>query len=182
MRAMQRASLLVSILAFAGALVACGGGGDGLSNGEAYVGTYQVTLHQRNAATTTPIACTDFGPDTTGEEQYIKVEVDDFFDDENFLTMETCDTDPNDCFPSIVSFEAHGDHLIEEGWSFQSGDANCSTWAIRNYGVLTADGIRIESLEWRGTAPEPCDLDDAEALLATNDCDRTEVWEGPLQL
>ena len=151
---------------------ACGGGEGGLSGGENSVGTYQVTLHQRNVATSTSIACTDFGP-AVAEEMYIKILEDDFFEDPNFLAMETCDTDPADCFPSIVHFEAYGDHILSEGWSHQ----DCALSASRNYGFLTGTTIRIERQEWYFVSEGDCDLEAAEALIGTPDCEMNEAWE-----
>jgi hypothetical protein len=161
-------------------LVACGGG-DSLSGGENFTGMYQVTLHQRNtSAGPDPIACTDFGPDVTGEEQYFQIVVDDFFDDPNILEMHPCMTDPGTCDDfGFVHFDAHGDYLQEDGWSVQT-DSGCAASAIRHYGVFVdATTLRIEEKDWYQTFDDPdCPLDLAEGLLDTPDCDRNEAWEG----
>jgi hypothetical protein len=175
MRAMRR----LLPLAF---LAACGGGGDGLSGGENYTGTYQVTLHQRNIAADT-IACNDFGPEVTGEEMFIKIIPDAFFDDPNLLEMETCDTDPSVCDFSIINFEAHGDHLELTGASTQGGGGEgCALSASRNYATLIGTTIRIERNEWYATTSDTdCDLDDADALIGTPDCEFAEAWEATRQ-
>ena len=166
-------------------LAACGGG-DGLSGGETFTGTYMVTLHQRNISTATTIPCTDFGTDVD-EEDFIKIIPDDFFEDPNYLTMETCDTDPAVCDFTLLSFEAHGDHIvspIEGGGSVQGGDGEgCALSAWQSYASLVGTSIRVEQKEWYMTQSDPsgCDIEDAEALIGTPDCERNEAWEATRQ-
>jgi hypothetical protein len=166
-------------------LAACGGGGGGLSGGEMYTGTYQVTLHERNIATATTIPCTDFGT-AVDEEDYIKIIPDAFFDDPNYLEMETCDTDPNVCDFTLLSFEAHGDHIVsptEGGGSVQSDGEGCALSAWQSYGTLVGTSLRIERKEWYATRPGPdgCEIEDAEALIGTPDCEMNEAWEATRQ-
>lgn len=184
MRAMTN-QLMIGIATCAG-LAACGGGGGGLSGGEDYLGTYQVSSHRRNTpAGADTIACDDAGAETTGEEQYIKIIVDEFFEDPNYLEMETCDTSPADCTFTLMSFEAHGDHLIKQNWNTQIGGGSpCQLYASEDYATLTAGVIHVEHREWyAGTddSEADCDLDKAEALLTTPDCEMVEYWDATLQ-
>ena len=174
MRAMRTLPLLILL-----GLAACGGG-DGLSGGDTFTATYQVTLHQRNVAAGGTIACTDFGSDVTGEEAYFAIVVDDFLDDPNILEMHPCMTDPGTCDDfGFVHFNAYGDHLQEDNWNTQT-DSGCALHASRDYGVMVdATTLRIESMEWYADSTDPnCDLDLAQALLDTPDCERNEAWEG----
>jgi hypothetical protein len=177
--------LMIGIATCAG-LAACGGGGDGLSNGEAYLGTYQVTSHRRNTPSgADTIACDDAGAETTGEEQYIRFIEDAFFEDPNYLEMETCATSPTDCTFTLMSFEARGDHLMKQNFNTQiGGGAPCQLHASEDYATLAGGVIHVEHREWYGSTDDSeadCGLDKAEALIGTPDCEMVEFWDATLQ-
>lgn len=163
-------------------LAACGGGV--ATDPSMFVGTYAVTAHHANMAAGTTVACSDEGPSVTGGPPFFTLIVDPFFQDPNFIKMQTC-TAPGACTDTLDTFMPGGAGLEELSANTQTGGgATCNLYA--GHGAVTLEGgvAHVEVRSWFAAidvAASDCTLARAEALRQTPDCETVETWDGTKQ-
>ncbi len=88
---------------------ACGGSGD---DGAAFIGVYQVTAHVAAVGQGARIAC-DAPGTPVATPPFVKLAVDDFFDDPSFIRLSECDDAAGTaCTETLITFNPGGPGLI----------------------------------------------------------------------
>jgi|JI10StandDraft_1071094.scaffolds.fasta_scaffold189298_3 hypothetical protein len=161
-----------------GTLAACGGD-DG--DGAAFVGVYQVTAHTMAETPGSQVACTATGPAVVGP-RYVKLAVDDFFDDPSFIRLSECDDAAGaTCSETLTLFNPGGPGLIEESANSQIGGGfPCQLYYSKATAALTGAALHIEILDKYDGTDRPasaCTLEAAEGLASSTQCQRAERYD-----
>jgi hypothetical protein len=182
----RRMTQLTSLawIALGAALAACGGGGDGAAtDGSKFVATYAVTSHTEARGLGTSIACTIAGTPVASAKPYVKIQVDPFLMEPDFLTMVECrDAAASDCVDTLVSLRPGGVGLEDESANTQTGGGvMCQLYYSHFQATLDGATVHVELLD-KFAAPNlsssDCTLARAQALADSPDCQHVERWDG----
>jgi hypothetical protein len=172
-------ALLVTLAATSA--TGCGGG----PNGEDFIGLYTTTSHRENTGQGMYVPCTDFGPEimmtSPSYAPYFAIVEDDFFEDPNALELKTCATpDLAACVDVFFPLTVGGDGFEQVDANTQTGGGtSCNLYASQTYGKLEGGELTIEAWHWDAfNFPGDCTLENAEALIETNDCRSAVRWRG----
>lgn len=167
-------------------LFACGGadGGGGDDGGPDVVGAYQVTSHRESHQQGDPVPCDDPGPEIQpgdpGHAPVFAIAVDAFFEDPDFLVLQTCGEGGADCVDTLVHFERTGDAFGSTDANTQESGGSCSLHASRSVLTVSDGDVTVEDRRWSvfDHPTDDCTLAAAEALLDSPDCRDVAVWVG----
>lgn len=157
---------------------ACGGSGD---DGAAFIGVYQVTAHVAAVGQGARIAC-DAPGTPVATPPFVKLAVDDFFDDPRFIRLSECDDAAGTaCTETLITFNPGGPGLITTSANSQIGGGfPCQLYYSKATAALTGAALHIEILDKYDGTDRPasaCTLEAAEGLASSTQCQRAERYD-----
>lgn len=155
---------------------ACGG-----DDGGAFLGVYQVGAHTVAEVPGGSVACTETGVAAT-EPPFVRLVVDDFFDDPDFIRLQECDdAAATACTETLTLFNPGGPGLVDESANSQIGGGfPCQLYYSKATATLDGAALHLELVDkYDGTArPESqCTAEAAEALASSPRCQRVERYD-----
>lgn len=174
----MRRALAAGLLGLLGAAACGGSGGD---DGAAFLGVYQVTAHVAAQGQGAPIAC-DTAGDPVATPAFVKLAVDEFFDDPSFIRLSECDDAAGAvCTETLTLFNPGGPGLVTESANSQIGGGfPCQLYYRKATATLAEPALRLELIEKYDGTDRPaaqCTVEAAEGLAGSADCQRIERYD-----